>query len=194
MIILDKKLSNILKEEKREYRGLFMSKRDYLFAKITRDHQILIMKYVLKLRISEYYFNKFKNTNSIVRVVYLLIFSFFRLSKNMLGNKLNIDIRENSLGTRTVIYHPNVIINGHATIGNNCKFHGNNCVGNSGKTGETPIIGNNVDIGYGSSIIGDVVIADNVIIGAGAVVNKSIVSSGTYVGIPARKVKYENVD
>lgn len=49
-------------------------------------------------------------------------------------------------------------------------------------------IGNNVLCGAGSILIDKVHICDNVIIGAGAVVKEDIIESGTYVGVPARKV------
>ena len=48
-------------------------------------------------------------------------------------------------------------------------------------------IGNNVSIGSNSTIL-PVSICDNVVIGAGSVVTKSINSSGTYVGNPAKKI------
>ena len=66
-------------------------------------------------------------------------------------------------------------------------MHGGNCIGNNGLTEAVPHIGNRVDIGYGAVIIGDVEIADDVKIGANAVVNKSILEPGcTVVGVPAR--------
>lgn len=49
-------------------------------------------------------------------------------------------------------------------------------------------IGNNVFCGAGSTVIDKINVCDNVIIGAGAVVICDIVESGTYVGIPARKI------
>ena len=68
-------------------------------------------------------------------------------------------------------------------------FHGNNCIGNNGKTEDCPVIGDNVDIGFGAIIIGNVKIADNVKIGANAVVTKSCLEEGaTLVGIPAHKL------
>ena len=49
------------------------------------------------------------------------------------------------------------------------------------------MLGNNVDIGYGAIVVGDVYIADDVRIGAGAVVTKSCYEKGvTLVGVPAR--------
>lgn len=48
-------------------------------------------------------------------------------------------------------------------------------------------IGNNVSIGSNSTIL-PVSICDNVVIGAGSVVTKSINSCGTYAGNPAKKI------
>ncbi|MBO4847928.1 MAG: serine acetyltransferase, partial [Clostridia bacterium] len=55
---------------------------------------------------------------------------------------------------------------------------------------KTPVLGSNVELGYGAVIIGDVNVADNTVIGANAVVNRSIEESGTYVGVPAKKVMH----
>ena len=52
------------------------------------------------------------------------------------------------------------------------------------------MIGNRVDIGVGAKIIGGITIADDVKIGAGAVVTKSCSEIGaTLVGVPARKIR-----
>ena len=50
-------------------------------------------------------------------------------------------------------------------------------------------IGNNCMIGAGTTVINNISICDDVIIGAGSVVAKDITTSGTYVGVPARKIK-----
>ncbi len=49
-------------------------------------------------------------------------------------------------------------------------------------------IGNGVFCGAGSVVIDKINICDNVVIGAGAVVTGDIAESGTYVGVPARKI------
>ncbi len=51
-----------------------------------------------------------------------------------------------------------------------------------------PRIGNNVAIGTGASIIGDITIGDNATIGAHAVVTSSVPEHTTVTGIPARPV------
>lgn len=88
-------------------------------------------------------------------------------------------------------HYGSVIVNGHAKIGKNCQFHGNNCVGNKGVLDEAaPRLGDNVEIGVGAKIIGDIYIADGVKIGANAVVVKSCYNKGaTLVGIPALEVR-----
>lgn len=52
------------------------------------------------------------------------------------------------------------------------------------------VIGNDVWIGFGVTIIGPVVIGDGAIIGAGAVVVRDIPSYAVAVGVPATVVKY----
>lgn len=77
-------------------------------------------------------------------------------------------------------HYGSVIVNGHAKIGKNCQFHGNNCVGNKGVLDEAaPRLGDNVEIGVGAKIIGDIYIADGVKIGANAVVVKSCYNKGS---------------
>jgi serine O-acetyltransferase len=76
-------------------------------------------------------------------------------------------------------------------VGENCQLHGSNCIGNDGYAlDKCPVIGNNVDIGVGAKILGNITIADNIVIGAGAVVVHSFTEPGiTIGGIPARKLK-----
>jgi acetyltransferase-like isoleucine patch superfamily enzyme len=85
------------------------------------------------------------------------------------------------------------------SIGNNCFIgHGvmfiNDLFSNGGPAGgdqskwKSTIIGNHVSIGSNATIL-PVNICDNVVIGAGAVVTKDIIKSGTYVGNPAKKIK-----
>ena len=71
-----------------------------------------------------------------------------------------------------------------------CQLHGNNCIGNNRKEDErAPHIVNNVEIGVGAKIIGDIYVVDNVKIGANAVVVKSCFTNGaTLVGVPAHEV------
>ena len=51
-----------------------------------------------------------------------------------------------------------------------------------------PTIGNNVVIGCGAKVLGNITIGDNAKIGANAVVLENVLANTTVVGIPARKV------
>ena len=83
-----------------------------------------------------------------------------------------------------------MIVNPNARIGKNCQIHGNCCIGNAQLySEESPVIGDNVDIGQGAQILGGIRIADGVRIGAGAVVVKDILEPGvTVVGVPGHIV------
>lgn len=110
--------------------------------------------------------------------------------KNKLGLELGLEIPTNRIKSGVRIVHPNVILNGYAEEG--CIFHGNNVLGNkkTGSADEIPHLGKYVDVGIGAMIIGDVEIADNCVIGAGAVVTKSFTVPGTVIaGVPSREIK-----
>ena len=179
-------LKKIIMEDSKYYNTFSRKERKKMY--ITKDHFYEIHKYMKYLRCEEYYRNKTKNGK--IKLFNKFLEILYAKRKNKLGNILGFYIKPESLGIGTVIYHHGcVIINGGAKLGENCKLHGNNCIGNNGNSLEAPQIGKNVDIGFGASIIGDVVIADNVKIGAGAVVTKSCYTKGaTLVGIPAKMI------
>lgn len=98
----------------------------------------------------------------------------------------SIELENNpNIGAGFVIIHGfGIVVNGSAVIGDNCTMLHNVTVGIS-HTG-TPIIGDNVYIGCGASIIGGVKVGNNVKIGAGAVVVHDVPDNCTAVGNPAR--------
>ena len=112
------------------------------------------------------------------------------MSKNILGAKLGIYIPAGVFDEGLHIWHyGNIIVNAESKVGKNCMLHGDNCIGNNGKTEGCPIIGDNVDIGTGAKILGAIRIANGVKIGAGAVVVKScLIENATIVGIPGKEV------
>ncbi|MEF8848655.1 MAG: acyltransferase [Candidatus Thermoplasmatota archaeon] len=85
------------------------------------------------------------------------------------------------------------------TIGDNCFIsHGAKFINDTFSQGKPAMgdknlwkpteIGNNVSIGTNATIL-PVKIADNVVIGAGAVVTKNINKPGIYAGNPAKKIR-----
>lgn len=149
---------------------------------ILLEHSYYIMKYLRLLRLDEYLSNKGK--------LFILPKIMIRRWRNSLGVKLGITICPNVFDKGLLIWHyGNIVVNGGAQIGKNCILHGDNCIGNNGDTNLSPRIGDNVDIGVGAKIIGDVYIANRCKIGAGAVVVHSCYTEGaTLVGIPAKEL------
>ena len=55
---------------------------------------------------------------------------------------------------------------------------------------KAPIIKDNVDIGVGAKIIGDIVVEENIIIGANAIVRKNFDEKDIIIaGVPAKKIR-----
>ncbi|MDB4586226.1 hypothetical protein OAE01_02040 [Akkermansiaceae bacterium] len=103
---------------------------------------------------------------------------------------MNIEIYPGCFDEGLRIFHYGIVVNPKARIGKNCKLHGNNCIGNNGTDPGAPIIGDDVDIGFGAVVIGNVVIPDGTVIGANAVVCRSIEGDGhVVVGIPAKIIQ-----
>ena len=74
------------------------------------------------------------------------------------------------------------------SIGRNCWINQQVTIGYLNKT-DCPTIGDNVRIAAGAKVFGDIIVGNSVIIGANAVVCKSVPSNCTVVGVPAYIVR-----
>ncbi|MBO4760982.1 MAG: serine acetyltransferase [Bacteroidales bacterium] len=120
-----------------------------------------------------------------------LLAYWYKARKNRLGARLGFIISAGCFGEGLRLEHfGSVIVNPKSRIGKNCTIHGNCCIGSKGGyPDDSPVIGDNVDIGQFAQILGGIKIADNVRIGAGAVVVKDITTPGvTVTGVPAKEV------
>ncbi len=88
-----------------------------------------------------------------------------------------------------VVHRGTLVVNNKVRVGENARVHV--CVNiGADESGGVPIIGNNVYIGPGAKIFGNIIIASNVKIGANAVVNKSFTDENISVaGVPAKIVR-----
>ncbi len=79
-----------------------------------------------------------------------------------------------------------IVVSGYSKFGENCVIRNGVTIGIARvEERKAPEFGNNVDIGTGAKIIGDIKIGDNVKIGANAVVLKDIPDNCVAVGVPA---------
>lgn len=142
-------------------------------------------KFQLAMRKLDYY-----NTQKKKCILYLPLYAFFKLRYHRLSLRLGLSIPFDICGKGLAIPHYGcIVINGAARIGENCRILDGVNIGATNGSHKAPQIGNNVFIGSGAKIIGDIAIADDVAIGANAVVIRSITEPGTtWAGVPAKKV------
>jgi len=86
-----------------------------------------------------------------------------------------------------------VIVGETSIIGDNVLLYQGVTLGGTGleKGKRHPTIGNNVVIGAGAKILGNIIIGDNSYIGANAVVIKDVPANSTVVGVPGRITKQD---
>lgn len=155
--------------------------------KLTKESCMQIWKFQKWLRRAEYYHNTRSNP------LHAIYFILCMRMKNYYGTQLGISINLNTFDKGLKIDHyGSIVINGMCHIGKNCRLHGNNCVGVKGteRIGEFPELGDNCDLGFGSVIIGNVKLGNNIVVGANSVVTKSFLEDGmVLIGAPARRKK-----
>ena len=145
----------------------------------------LTWKFHRMLRKVEYYKNCKKGyLNKLY--YYYLYYRFRRLSV-----KLGFSIPENVFGPGLAIVHYGaIVVHKNAKIGKNCRIQSCTNIGASGGSDKAPKIGDNVYIGPGAKIYGDITIASNIAIAANSCVNKDVLIDGVLVGgIPAKVIK-----
>lgn len=137
-----------------------------------------IWKFQICMRKLDYY----TTTGNVLRF-------FYRLKYHNLSLKLGFSIPCNVAGPGLAIVHyGTIVISSGCKIGENCRIHaGVNIGANAGGT-KAATIGNQVYIGPGAKIVGDITVGDNAVIGANAVVVKDVPSGVTVGGIPAKVI------
>ncbi|ALM49903.1 acetyltransferase [Flavobacterium psychrophilum] len=93
-----------------------------------------------------------------------------------------------------------VVIHSNTVIGDNVTIAQNVTIGRNFGDKRVPVVGDNVYIGTGSVIFGEIKIGNNVIVGSNSLINKDIPDNCTAVGNPMkiiqqnRSVKYYEID
>ena len=100
------------------------------------------------------------------------------------------------IGPRLRLYHPHgIVLSPHTTLGADCHLRHGVTIGNrtdrDGRDLGVATVGDDVDLGAGCAIIGDVHVGDHARVGALALVAKSVPAWSVVVGNPARVLRVD---
>lgn len=127
-------------------------------------------------------------------MVFRLLDPFFSVAYRLPSLFLcGIDIPVSTrIGPRLSIHHGlGVVVNAKTVIGSDVTIRQGVTLGNKGG-GMAPVLADGVEIGASALVIGAVEIGSQAVVGAGAVVTKSVRSWATVVGNPARELRRED--
>lgn len=145
-----------------------------------------IYRFQRQLRKVEYLQNC-RSSSLFSKIRFLIAFRKFLKQSVQLG----FSIHPNNFGPGLAIaHHGTIVVNQSARIGKNCRLHVCVNIGTeAGYDNKAPIIGDNVYLGPGAKIFGEIIISSGCVIGANSVVNKSFLEEGILLaGVPARPI------
>ena len=120
----------------------------------------------------------------------LLVGKYHKFRFHRLSVKLGFTIPPNVFREGLSIAHYGmIVVHDSVRAGTNCRLQEGVTIGATNGSREAAVIGNNCFFGSGAKVIGAVTIADDVAIGAGAVVTHDITEPGTtWGGVPVKKI------
>ena len=128
-------------------------------------------------------------------IAHVLFFPFAWLVNRHQQIRFGIGISyKTKIGPGLYIGHQGgIVINEQVVIGKNCNLSQQVTIGVSrrGERAGVPTIGDNVYLGPGAKIFGQIQVGNNAAIGANCVVTRDVPDNGVVVGIPAKVISYE---
>lgn len=130
-------------------------------------------------------------SHPVLRIVFFWYLAYYRVFVIwILGVELPPSLQ---IGAGLQLFHGQaLVVNPGTVIGVNCVLRHSTTIGNKrveNGFSQCPRIGDNVDIGSNTCILGDISIGANVVIGAGSVVVKSVSPNCVVVGNPAKIIR-----
>lgn len=117
----------------------------------------------------------------------------FTLPRKHLSRRCGIEIDPSTqIGEGFYIGHPyGITINAAAKLGRNVNIHKGSTIGqeNRGKRKGVPVLGDCVYLGINSTIVGNIVIGNDVFIASNTFVNQSIPDHSIVVGNPCKVIE-----
>jgi serine O-acetyltransferase len=124
-------------------------------------------------------------SSKLLRKVFSIIYRIlYKIIQIITGIEFPCEVE---VGRNFIIDHfGGIVVSGYARFGNDCRIRNGVVVGLKNLDNiAAPVIGNNVDIGAGAKVLGNISIGNNVLIGANAVVICDIPDNSIAVGVPA---------
>jgi serine O-acetyltransferase len=147
---------------------------------LVRPYRYPIVQFQRLLRHVEYLDGR-RGSYTLIRAVQL-----WRLKQ--LGMKLGFTVPRHVFGPGLSLAHyGSVVVNGNARVGRNARVH--SCVNIGEADGKVPRIGDNVYIGPGAKLFGEILVGDGAVIGANAVVNRDVPARSIVGGVPERVIR-----
>ena len=149
-----------------------------------------------------------------IQIGFLYLMTYFRDYRNLFYNRIGLIqylikflcrpmdtlyLSTKNIGPGFMIWHGFSTIILAKSIGKNCSIRQQITIGNLGNRDigkfeeALPTIGDDVEIGAGAIIIGNITIGNNVIIGAGTVVTKNVPENCTVIGVPAYIIRKNGI-
>lgn len=122
----------------------------------------------------------------------VLAYLFVPFLQLIFKGRSNLFIYCDDIGGGLYIQHGFATIIAAERLGENCWINQQVTIGYT-ENGRRPVLGNNVTVTAGAKVLGQITLHDNVVVGANAVVLKSVPPNCTVVGIPAQIVKRDGV-
>ncbi len=142
-----------------------------------------VIRMKILLRKSEYHYNN-KDKNIYHKIAYLVQWQRCRKLQDRFCSEIPINV----FGKGLIIWHPQrIIINGNTRVGDYCSISTGVILAQAHN--ESPVIGDHVEIMVDAKVLGGIHIADNVRVGADALVIKAIEDPNTtWGGVPAKMI------
>lgn len=179
-------LKKYLHEDSRNYQHVIGFKRWWNQTRVSPiSDQWYIWKYIRTMRYCELHINSKGFYHKVLAKMWL-----HRLRK--LSSITGFQIPPNTIGSGLTIWHWGpIIINPAVTIGKNCTLNPMVIIGHKMPKEPAPHIGDDVFVGGGAKIIGDINIGNNVSIAPNAVVVKDVPDNAVVGGVPCKILKYK---